>query len=188
MTDDPLNACNVLLKYRRTCHPSQKYLYCHTVKPSEDAENKVEGMKTVWFAKDRRMGINYIQKLSRELARKAGCDNYQTITGTSICCWVLTKLANDDSISQKEVQEHACHRSCTSQNHYIRTSEMSQLNRQMAMARGFNIIRSTTTDTTTTFESSNKENITTTNPYIRKKNTTNPYIRCNNPYLKNNGR
>ena len=53
LTDDPLNACNVLLKYRRCCHPEQKYLYCHNVKPSEDIENKAFGMNIILFAKDR---------------------------------------------------------------------------------------------------------------------------------------
>ena len=119
LTNDPLNACRVLYQYRRLCHPDMKFLYTHPCLLSKDKRNQKDGFRTVLFSKNRPMGVNFINRLTRPLAEKAGCANYNSITGNSIRRYVITKLANDMTLSQKEVQEHARHRSATAQNHYI---------------------------------------------------------------------
>lgn len=169
---------------RRVCGPEQKALYTHPIKTSEDIANKREGYTTILFSKNHRKGVNYINACVKPLARKAGVIKYNDVTGNSIRRYVLTKLANDETITQKEVQEHARHRSATAQNHYITTNENSHIYRQRVMATGFNFLSTKERIHLSNQDCQKLPAVATKNPYLGNKTIVTPTVKVFNPYLR----
>ena len=139
--------------------------------------NKKDGLHNIIYSKNQQMGVNYISKLTQPLAQVAGCSNYNSISGNSIRRYVLTKLANDNTLSQKEVQEHALHCSASAQNHYITTNEDTQIQHQMVMAQGFNFLREDNSLVFVNHANHHPVRPRMSNPYIRTSSgIKNPYI------------
>ena len=143
----------------------------------------MHGLMTVLYSRDRQLGVNYIGKLCRPLAQAAGIENFGALSGLSIRRFVLTKLANDDNLCQKEVQEHARHHSAYAQNHYIMSSDVSQLQRQMVMGRGFNFMRE---DESEVFLPAFNDDDHHPPAPRKPRKVINPYLKSkSNPYARN---
>ena len=110
------------------------------------------------------------------------------MTGSCIRSYVLSKLSNNETLSSKEVQEHARQCLVTLQNHYITTNTKTQVQRQVAMSNGYDFL----CDEDPLYMQKNHPVPITLlishvqNPYLKKVITKNPYAKqaVMNPYYQ----
>ena len=83
-------------------------------------------MPHVRFNPNRPIGKNTIGKFLPDLAKAAGIKTYKQKTPHTLRQYMITKLANDPNVNEKETARLARHKNIASQAAYIRTSHTSQ--------------------------------------------------------------
>ena len=110
--NDPLNACNALLKLRSMTPDTAVFVFNHRLTDNQIKANANIGFPDWRFNPERRMGKNTIGKLIPELAFKAGIKEWRKKTNHTLRAFAITKLANA-GMNSRQVSCLLCAIVCT---------------------------------------------------------------------------
>ena len=133
--NDALSPYKLYQKIRALSHDSQEAVFCHDLSASK---SKVlieygHGWEGVKYDPMKPLGPGTIQKFSKVVNRNCGIENYDDFSNHDWRTFMVTKLANDNTVSAVEQLTFSRHRSMDSARPYMRPQESASATFQRAL-------------------------------------------------------